>query len=65
MMRPLHPNDVANQAVLMNRVGDAIANSITAANPVKPRTSDVESSWFDKSTVVRRALQSDDFSFPR
>jgi hypothetical protein len=62
-MCPCHPNDVAKQAV-MNRVHGGVANSITVDSSVK--MSEIESSrWFDTSTIVRRSLQSDDFSFPR
>jgi hypothetical protein len=60
-MRPLHPNDVAKQAVL-NRVRGTVANSITAASPVK--MSEIESSVFDRSATGWRPPQ-DDFSLPR
>ena len=47
-MRPLHPNDVTQQAVL-NRVRGAVANSITVASSLK--MSELESSVFDRSAT--------------
>ena len=63
IMRPLHPNDVAKQAVLMNRIRDTIADSITVAGSVN--RSDTQSGVFDTSATVRQPSQSDDFSFAR
>ena len=64
-MRPLHPNDVANQAALMKRIRDTVANSITVASSIRRKTSDTESSGFGTSATVRQPSQSDDFSFAR
>ena len=65
-MPPVHPNDVANQAALMKRVRDAIANSIPVANTVVQGMSDTESNVSVTSGSVRRLWQSEgDFSFAR
>jgi hypothetical protein len=65
-MRPVHPNDMANQVVLMKRVRDAIANSIPVARSVVQRMSDTEPNVSVTSVSVRRPWESEgDFSFAR
>jgi len=64
-MRPMHPNDMANQVALMKSIRDAIANSTPVARPVQG-TSDTELNVSVTSASGRRPWESEgDFSFAR
>jgi len=65
-MRPPHPNDLANQAALMKRTRDTVANSIPVAGSVVQRTSNTESNLSVTNASVRQPWQNEgDFSFAR
>jgi len=60
-MRPVHPNDVANQVALMKLVRDAIPNSIPVVKSVEQRTSDTESYVSSTSASVLWPRQGEGF----
>ena len=60
-MRPVHPNDVANQVALMKLVRDAIPNSIPVVKSVEQRTSETESYASSTNTSVLWPRQGEGF----